>query len=1575
MSSKNSKSQTIEEIYKKKDVHEHVLSEPDMWMGSIHLDKKELWVYDGDEMVKKEIEYIPGLYKIYDEILVNARDHSIRDKTCKNIRVSINKDTGMIKVWNDGYGIPTEVHKEYNVYVPELIFANLLTSANYDKKGKITGGKNGLGAKLANIYSTEFHIETVDSKNKKFYHQKCENNMYKINKPEIKTCSQTSYTEISFIPDFKKFKLNGLTSDIISLFKKRVYDIAGCTNKNVKVFLDDKELKVKSFEDYISLFVDRKKLVYEEVNDRWRVGVIFDPSSGFQHISFVNGISTFQGGTHVAYVTEQICKKIIDHINNKYKKVTVKPSHVRDNMTIFIDCVIEDPSFNSQTKDFLGSKVSEYGSICDISSNFIKKLIETGLVDEVVRLAQFKAESELKKTDGKKVASLNDIPKYERALWAGTRKSKYCRLILTEGDSAKTFAISGLEIIGREKYGVFPLKGKPLNAREATISQLKNNAEFANIKRILGLKQGKKYTDVSKLRYGGIIILTDQDSVTGDTPLLLRHNNIIEIKTIDSLTQTWIKNINGKEYGNANYEIWTDSGWTKIKSVMRHKVNKQIFRVVSEAGIVDVTEDHSLLDINKREIRPIDCNLNTELLYNFPKFYTPNDDNITRKYNEIQCRKMIDSNRYFKTGEHYDPETKLWRFASVNKIPNYNLVLDINCDITNDEAYVMGMFFINGNFDSNNNLNITNKKLNSLRESKNILKKIYKKLQFEIKENENNSNIHKLIVSKSEIITNKYTQLFYDKDGNKKIPSEILNTNKSIRNKFFDGCCDATIENGCFEFNINGKIGAHSFYFLCKSLGYLPLIHHNIDEPNIYIIKIKSTSSSISPKIKEIIPLNIKDVYVYDLETENHHFQAGVGSLIVHNTDGSHIKGLIINMLHRFWPSLLKINGFIQSMATPIIKVFKKSDTKKLNPIIFYTITDYKNWISEIGDKINQYDKPKYYKGLGTSTEKEAKQCFLDFENKIINYIWECASNNQNNDDKLDDINDDDSAKDNSDTDNDSEDDIDINDINSKSYEAITLAFEKVKAADRKTWLLNYNKNDIIHDHCGNIPISDFINKDLIHFSNYDNIRSIPSMCDGFKPSLRKILYASLKRRIENTEIKVAQLGAYVAETSDYHHGEMSLQQAIVNMAQNFVGSNNINFLLPIGNFGSRRKGGDDASSARYIFTKLNPLVSYLFRKEDQAILNKQYVDDNENDDEIEPQYYCPIMPTVLINGSCGIGTGFSTSIPCFNPLDIANNIINMIEGKNPNVIHPWYRGFKGKIIKVVSDKTKEIKYQTSGIYQIINENVLRITELPIGEWTEYYCDKISKDLLIDDKKKEPSGKKILTDIQNNSGNNSINIELTFYGTTLQKLIKNSLIEKELKLTTTLSVTNMYLYNTESQICKYDYVEDIFIDFYTFRLNAYKKRKEHMIKHLENIMMLLNYKVKFIQDFISKKIILNNKKGSEVLKKLEELKYPKMNNDAYASDDQKTYNYLTGMQIWSLTEEKIEELNNELNKSKIQYEEYLKTPVEEIWKNEILEFLDKYNKWIIDSNEEDNNNSNKKKGKNIKIKVKGKQKN
>lgn len=1179
---------TIEDIYKKKNPRDHILSLPDTYIGSVQEHTQTMWIFDikEEKIKKKEIVFVPGFYKTFDELLVNARDHTVRDKTCNIIKVNIAQETGIISVWNNGKGIPAVIHKEHNVYVPELIFGHLLTSTNYDKPGKTVGGKNGYGAKLANIFSTNFIVETIDTDNKKKYTQEFKDNMSIICEPIIENINSSlkSYTQFIFSPDYKRFGLTSLTDDMLGLFIKRVYDLAACT-KGVTIFLNDKKLPIKTFKDFIQMhYQEEKNIIYDDLNSRWKIGVVFDSNSGYEQVSFVNGIWTYSGGTHVDYILNQITKKVIEYVEQKHK-VKAKAPQIKEQITIFIDSIIDDPSFNSQTKDQLTTPKEKFGTMYEIDNGFMNKLVKTGIIEEVVRFAMFKENSQLKQSDGKKISSLTGIPKLDDAFWAGTRKSKETRLIITEGDSAKSFATSGIEIIGREKYGAWPIRGKFLNVRNATSAQIKNNVEFATFKQIMGLKQDTEYIDTTKLRYGGIIILTDQD------------------------------------------------------------------------------------------------------------------------------------------------------------------------------------------------------------------------------------------------------------------------------------------------------------------------------------------------------------------------------------LDGSHIKGLIINMLQFFWPSLLKIDGFIQTMCTPIIKAFKKADKKK-NPKIFYTLTDYEKWAEhDLKGNTNGWTI-KYYKGLGTSDAKEAKEIFLEFEKRIITYIWETTQHNKDLiiKDNLDNLDNLEVMKKISKKNIKKELMLsgDASIYQSKSYDSITLAFDEGRTEDRKKWLSKYKMGNILEYTNQNVSYTDFVDKDLIHFSNYDNIRMIPSLCDGLKPSQRKILFGCFKKNVGQNEIKVAQLASYISEHTAYKHGEVSLQGAIVNMAQNFPGSNNINLLFPSGIFGYRKQGGDDAAQARYIFTYLETITGKIFRKEDEPIL-KHVVDEGEI---VEPEVYAPIIPMILVNGAIGVGYGFATKIPPYDPIDIAVNLLRRIDDKDLYEMKPSWHNFKGKVKKI-----EQNKFKMTGNYKVINDETIRITEIPVTghtAWSDKY-KLFLESLIVTDKN---DTKNIITEVKAECGNDTILFDVMFKGNELQNLLKkgDEEVEKFFKLSTTISTNNFYLYNSAGAMSYYETCEDVINEFYEFRLDMYGKRKAYMLKLLINELLILENKVKFIQDIINEKIIIAKQKKEKILEKLEELKYPKLSYDIYETEDKKTYNYLTNMALFSLTQEKIDELNEEYTNKKNDYELYYNTTLKDLWKQEINEFLDAYKIW--NENRNDYNDECIKKGKN-----------
>ncbi|ELA42465.1 uncharacterized protein VICG_00564 [Vittaforma corneae ATCC 50505] len=505
---------TIEETYQKKTPKEHILLRPDTYIGAIDKDVQQMYVWDDEKkkVVCKSVSYVPGLYKIFDEILVNAADNKMRDPKMNILRVDISKEQNQISIFNNGSGIPVKIHAKENVYVPELIFGHLLTGSNYDdNEKKITGGRNGYGAKLCNIFSTEFIVETADKSVKKKYYQRFTKNMDNTEEPIIERYTGEEFTKITFKPDLKRFKMAELEDDIISLLKKRVYDMCG-TLKSVNVYLNGELLPVKNFKEYIKLYLhNEEQVVHSIVNGRWEVGFAVSEDQ-FNQVSFVNSISTSKGGTHVNHVMDQLIDPITEAIKKKDKSLDVKPIHIKNNIFIFINCLIENPAFDSQTKENLTLKVSSFGSKCLPIESFVKDIIKnTPLVEKIVSFSRAKQSAQLKKTDGTKTSRLSGIPKLEDANLAGTKRSQECTLILTEGDSAKTLAVAGLSVVGRDLYGVFPLRGKLLNVREANHKQIMDNSEISSIKKILGLQHGRIYEDTSTLRYGHIMIMTDQD--------------------------------------------------------------------------------------------------------------------------------------------------------------------------------------------------------------------------------------------------------------------------------------------------------------------------------------------------------------------------------------------------------------------------------------------------------------------------------------------------------------------------------------------------------------------------------------------------------------------------------------------------------------------------------------------------------------------------------------------------------------------------------------------------------------------------------------------------------------------------------------------------------------------------------------------------------------------------------------------------------------------------------------------------------------------------------------------------------
>src|SRR6056300_1250069 len=1044
---------------------EHILKRPDSYVGPVSRVAEPYWVYENGSFEKKTVMYSPALLQIFDEILVNAIDrNSMYPKSVTALSVSIDKLSGEISIENNGPlgGIAVKMHDKEGVYNPELVFGHLLTSTNYDDtKTRIVGGRNGYGAKLTNVYSTEFKIKIKDPVNKKIYSQCWNGNMKNCGKPNLKSYSgNTSLVSVTFTPDWEKFGMRGMDRDFFKLIEKRVWDANVCTSPKCKVKFDGEALPRMNLEAYAKMH-GLENTCYAET-DRWAVCIGASPE-GFNQVSFVNGICTTKGSTHVDAVANIIAQGLIEEMKSKIK---LTGTQVKNTFMLFVRATLENPTFSSQIKNECTSKPVSFGSKFEPpTKTFFKNVLKTGIQDELLSLSKFKEMKQLAKTDGAaRKSRITGIPKLDDANKAGTAQSHKCTLILTEGDSAKSLAIAGLSVVGRDYYGVFPLRGKVLNVRDASVNQLSGNVEFQNIKKILGLQQGKTYTSLSELRYSRLMIMTDADD------------------------------------------------------------------------------------------------------------------------------------------------------------------------------------------------------------------------------------------------------------------------------------------------------------------------------------------------------------------------------------DGTHIKGLILNLIHTMWPSLLELN-FVVSMITPVVKVSGKN---------FYSLSTFRKWWETHGsDKL----KVKYYKGLGTSTSAEAREYFKDIERLTV-----------------------------------------VFDVDQDADTSMRLAFDKKLADDRKILIQKKTKDsgdDIDYGKIKNISITDFVHRDLVNFSIADLRRSIAHVADGFKPSQRKVLHACFVRNLTQ-EMKVAQLASYVSEKTAYHHGEVSLAETIVKLAQDFTGSNNINLLVPCGQFGTRIMGGKDASQPRYIFTKLSPETRHIFDVRDDDIL--RYMEDDGK--RVEPEFFVPTTCMVLVNGSKGIGTGFSSTIPSYNPKDVNENIKRILIGAPVKDMSPWFKNFTGTV-----ERVDEHTWVAKGKY----ENGC-VTELPPGRWIQDFKEHLDK--LVEEK--------TISNYVNNSTTERVHFKIV--GDTGTDPVR------DFKLTETFKTSNMHLFHPTG-IKKYNSPNEILSDYVEIRMEYFEKRKKYLLEKFKAKALVCSHKAQFVWLVVNDHIRVFKRKRAELEDEISKY-FPPVDGN---------YNYLLDIKTWQYTEEAIQSLVERTKEARREYEELSNKKPRDMW--------------------------------------------
>lgn len=1119
------------------DQRNHVLKRPDMYMGDVEVVEVSQDVVVADATPQsytcRHLDVIcsPALLKCFDEAIVNAIDNQHRGSAMKNIRVMVH-ESGELEVSNDGPSVPVTWHEDAGMWSVTVAFSQFLSGTNFnDDEVRFTGGRNGVGIKATNTWSTFFEVEVHDPVSKKHFRQRFEDNMAVCGDPVVRSSARKSgLTRISWMPDYARMGMpavlkSGLPADVRALIEARVYDICACTHPGVNVFLNGDKIGIKSMQQYAKALGISGAAAYDSVEAGGRVvmqvcATARAEGAAAHLIGFVNGVKC-SAGTHMDTILRRIADVILARARVKSKNagLALKPLFLRQELTLVVCLLVPNPRFTSQSKETLATAWKSVGFTWEPSAAFKSALQRSPLVDRVIALASSAEDRALIR--GNSAPAHRHVPrihKYDPA--TGLFRRGDCSLIVTEGDSAKALAVAGLSVVGRESFGVFPLRGKLMNVTKFTAKKVLENAEISNLMAILGLSYGTEYTAESakRLPYRRLVIFADQD------------------------------------------------------------------------------------------------------------------------------------------------------------------------------------------------------------------------------------------------------------------------------------------------------------------------------------------------------------------------------------TDGSHIAGLLINFLHAHYRSLMEAwPDFVQRFATPIVRArVQGADEQR-----FFSLPEYDRWLGGLAEGAADRVKVKYYKGLGTSNNRDAKDYFGNWGDHVTDVVYTGPPCDQ----------------------------------------ALHTFFDEKKSAERKLFLSHeYDPQTFVDYGAPSTTIKRFLHDEMGHFSYADNVRSIPSAIDGLKPVQRKVLFSFFAKK-QTSEVKVAQAGAMVAEMTAYHHGEVSIAEAIVGLAQDHTGTNNLALLCPEGQFGSRHNRPSEHAAPRYIFTKLDPVARLLFRAEDDPVLERM-VDDGH---PIEPTMFVPVIPLVLVNGASGIGTGWSTSLPNHNPKDVLQACVQIAQhllsssapGSAPPSgtgedscaggtraeasalvdeagapldeaaqqagqeatqeaapLLPWYAGFKGSFAPdVASDKT----FVCSGVCEVDSStSTVTVTELPVGRWTEEFIAFVN-DKLVAGSAKDSTAARFVRSVENLSTDVAVIVRLRCF-----TLPAHEELAGLLKLTSRVGTANIHLFDSSSKLRHFD-VPGILEAHADARLALYRKRRLHDIEQARADLRVAQNKHRFVLSVVDGSLELRRMSHTELEAEL----------DGREFDRLPTFAYLTQMSITSMTVDRL----------------------------------------------------------------------
>lgn len=1151
---------------------DHLLLRPDTLCGSTtacdHLCPVFEFVNPGASGLHHQVtvtwqtlHFPPAVKNLYQEILTNALDRQFRDDTVRHIDVWVDcADAGglsYIRVKNDGQGVPVLKDEDTQAWKPTIAFSHFRSGSNFvDTAGpRFTAGRNGYGCKATNVFSNVFTVETADPVTHNLFKQRFENNMGTIGEPRVsKYKPKKGYTDIAFLLDFQRLcGTPTMPEQVKQMVISATVQAAACLHRKVTLSLNGVQLGVRHMRQFSAVFsTNPDGAAYDCVKqgDVPVLEVCAVPRQGpVTGIGFVNSLEC-SDGTHMSFAWSRIVAALEQHVKSKYKKpadFTLSPAAVKSNVFLTVKVMVDAPAFSSQTKDKLTTSHTRF-----IFSNwtpgapFVKALVDSGVVERVYQDVLDKELVQTRRlmtgTSASKSTAANRrhvvADKYDAATALRHHPSHQrspCSLLVTEGDSARALAVAGLAVVGREYFGIYALKGKPLNVRTASVDAIAKNKEVSTLLQILGLTYGKVYTSLNELNYKKLVIFSDQDY------------------------------------------------------------------------------------------------------------------------------------------------------------------------------------------------------------------------------------------------------------------------------------------------------------------------------------------------------------------------------------DGAHIGGLILNIIHVLFPSVLQLDpAFVQRFPTPLVRCTHKRTGAVL---CFYAKPEYDAWATMPATCVTDYNI-RYFKGLGTSTSALAREYFSSYHDQLVDIVWTQAS-----------------------------DDV------------MAKMFGGEHAAARKELLSTHYSKDVFVDYSqASITYQDFVYKEVLPYSNYSNVRNICSMVDGLKPVQRKAVFTLLSKNIVH-EVKVAQVAALIASHTMYHHGEQSLVETVVGMAQDHVGISNINYFKPEGQFGTRLDSPCEHSAARYIYTALDPVTRYLFREEDDAVLTYN----DEEGTRIEPVFYVPVIPTVLVNGAFGIGTGWSTNVPCYNPLqliDICQALCDSNEhGEHvqvdamcaPSRLVPCYDGFAGDVVY----REDSNSYTTQGRFTMDDaQHTIRITELPIGVWTHPFVESVEKKMMVERKKtpSPPPLKKarrgvltqdLVVSIDKMWTDSQVDMVLHCAQPQFEALAAagSATVLSELGLESEVRLSNMHLYNGAGSLVKYETVAQIMREFLQVRLHYYDLRKAHMLNVLQQQLLVAQQKMAFVDACVQGELTLASKTDDQVTSMLSSTGFVQVEG---------SYDYLLNMPFKSLTAARVCKLRDDVDKLRDQVVSLQSATKHSLWRQDLAALREAY---------------------------------